>query len=71
MEFLDYQQRVIEERNELGIKAENLMKFMDPNEKGSKWNNLSRRDQILMEDQLEVMKKYYNILNERIGRFVK
>jgi hypothetical protein len=63
--LLDYQQRVIDEKNKLDEKVKRLTQFV-----GTKpFNELPNTDQYLLKRQREVMLEYASILQSRIERF--
>lgn len=62
--------RVIEEREELGIKLKGLEQFLVvPGKQAAIFNGLPKEDQELLKEQFKVMSDYWNILNARIARF--
>lgn len=63
----DYQQRVIQERNDLKIKISKLSDFVNRDEDELVGINPSDIDDL--KEQLHIMRKYYDILNKRIGKF--
>lgn len=62
----EYQQRVIDERSALQVKAEALSKFIGHNPILSEIDPI---DLELLKEQCEVMWLYYEILSKRIQRF--
>lgn len=60
-----YQERVIEEKQELDKKIEKLVLFIN----SDKFLSLSREDAALLLDQQIAMTTYSQILKERIARF--
>lgn len=60
-----FQQRVVEERTELGEKLEKLNSFIG----GSIYSKLSSYDQILLAKQMGIMEDYYDVLSKRIAAF--
>lgn len=60
-----YQQRVIDEKNELGARRGKLIDFLT----SDKLLNLPFEDQKLLERQANAMKEYLEILEARIARF--
>jgi hypothetical protein len=63
--LLPYQQRVIEERDDLDCKINNLSIFIS----GSEFDETSHAEQDRLYRQLESMESYLYILNERIEAF--
>lgn len=63
----DFQKRVIEEKEELDSKIKKLQNFIE--EDGDIWNSLNLYEQSDLVDQLEYMKGYTEILQQRINRF--
>lgn len=61
-----HQQRVVEEKNELDEKLSKLSAFIDNSELFFK---LSEEDQDLLGRQEDIMKKYSQVLRERIQLF--
>lgn len=62
----DYQQRVIDEKEELDKKIESLSEFIRA---GRIFSTLSLLERDRLRDQLQVMIQYSFILRERIGAF--
>lgn len=62
----EYQWRVIDERNQLATKLNNLNGFIDTSQM---FKNLGKVDQNLLVEQRFHMKDYFDILNLRIERF--
>lgn len=60
-----YQQRVVDENEELKEKIDKLQAFM----LSPKWKELQAIDQYLLSSQLQVMQTYSQILFQRITRF--
>lgn len=60
-----YQQRVVDENEELKEKIDKLQAFM----LSPKWKELQAIDQYLLSSQLQVMQAYSQILFQRITRF--
>lgn len=65
MNLLPYQQRVVDEREELDTRLGNLMVFI----KTPGFHALDGADRALLKEQAEVMAEYSRILTKRIGRF--
>lgn len=61
----DWQQRVVEERDQLGEKIDKLKIFLDNN------NKIDEFDFEILDLQLSIMQSYAAILNSRISRFSK
>ena len=61
-----WQQRVIDERNELRVKLDNLIEFI---EKSNRFLQLPNEDQFLLAAQRNAMSLYINILTRRINKF--
>lgn len=61
----DYQQRVVDEAQDLAEKIDKLETFR----KGHKYADLDREQQILLGRQLAVMNEYHDILARRIALF--
>lgn len=68
MNLQPHEERVVQERNELNEKLEKLSHFMD---KTAVYIDLPKRDKELLIAQENIMVQYQQILNERIGRFIK
>lgn len=64
-DLLDYQKRVIEEKDALDHKRGLLAAFIG----GSLWRALPEQEQSRLNRQLEAMTLYSNILQERIQSF--
>ena len=62
----DYQQRVVNELEQLNIKREALRRFIMNQEK---FTGLHSEDQSLMSGQMIIMSQYADILSRRIKRF--
>ena len=62
----DFQQRVVTEKEELDAKIVKLEAFVNNEEK---YGALDEDAQNLLEEQLDVMQQYSNILDERIKAF--
>jgi len=62
----DYQQRVIDEKDELDGKLEKLNNFIDSDGYDSIEDG---RDKDLLDEQLQAMSDYSDILGKRIDRF--
>jgi hypothetical protein len=60
-----HEQRVVDERNELIEKITKLHAFF----KTEIFNNLPEKDQNLLEEQVQIMMNYSDILLKRINRF--
>lgn len=63
-----YQQRVIQEQEELAEKASKLYNFLSSSNP-SLFLSLSKEDQHLLKQQYIAMKAYEGILSQRIARF--
>ena len=61
-----HQQRVVDEASELRTKVEALTTFINTNKI---FLDLEMTEQMLLEEQLEYMKGYLDVLNDRIARF--
>jgi len=61
-----YQQRVVDEKNELEAKAKALSNFIGLNEK---FDTLSPEGQDRLREQNDVMWQYFEILEARISAF--
>ncbi|PAJ94418.1 crAss001_48 related protein [Burkholderia ubonensis] len=61
----DYQQRVIDEREQLAERLVSLERFVA----SQKFMELHRCDRFLLSAQLGAMKQYEQLLQERIWRF--
>ena len=60
-----YAERLIKERDELNVKVDKLISFLD----SDKIHKMSSGDVELLRSQLELMSGYLQILNIRIGRY--
>lgn len=65
IQLLPHQQRVVEERTELIEKITKLHAFF----RTEIFDNLQEEDQGLLEDQVQLMMNYSDILLKRIDRF--
>ena len=63
----DYQQRVVDEKEELDAKIERLREFHD----SDVWKTLDRYQHTLLDSQLWFMCSYSSILGERIADFTE
>ena len=63
----EYQKRVVDERDELELKAGKLMGFMAT----GAFKTLDVDEQVRMKLQLKFMTAYWEVLNERIRAFKK
>ncbi len=63
-----HQQRVVDERAELGQKVSALARFISI--ENPVYMALPERDRDLLQDQLTVMLEYIDILDARIERFI-
>ncbi|BBC78342.1 Hypothetical protein KNT65_gp151 [Escherichia phage EcS1] len=63
--FAPYQQRVVEERDELNIKVRALMTFVA----SAAFDNVNPQERIRMQLQLDAMQAYENCLDDRIANF--
>lgn len=63
-----YQQRVVDEKNELYAKASTLSTFISIN---AQFDTLDPKQQELLKEQNDVMWQYYEILVKRISLFNK
>lgn len=61
----DWQQRVIDERDQLNVKVHRLEMFI----LSANFQGLERQDQILLNCQLSGMRGYLSVLDLRIERF--
>jgi len=61
----DYQERVVDEKAALDTKINNLEEFVD----STLYQTLKYFDQRLLNDQLEIMKNYSDVLGLRIFAF--
>lgn len=66
--MLDYQRRVLQEKEDLDEKVKNLQNFIESPEK---INNVSIYEKDDLKNQLLVMKHYQSILQTRINRILK
>lgn len=64
-EYLPYQMRVIEERNELRKKHDALILFIS----GKTFHDLNQDEAVRLSRQSELMKDYLDVLNARITAF--
>ncbi len=62
-----WQERLIDEKEELLKKYLRLRGFIDS---GAPFHQLDDIDQNLMKQQLNVMKEYYNILEQRVNKII-
>ena len=60
----DYRSRLIDESMQLKERLTNLKAFLN----GGVFNSLLRRDKVFLQEQYDVMKKDYDILEERLTR---
>lgn len=60
-----HQQRVVDEKNELGTKLEALLKFLQT----ELYKSLSEKEKELLYFQSQVMEDYYEVLEQRIELF--
>lgn len=65
MEDEDWQQRVIMEKNDLAIKLDKLMLFIQ----SDNHNKLDTLNKNLLSMQASIMSKYINVLEQRIELF--
>ncbi|YP_010843878.1 hypothetical protein PP427_gp022 [Salmonella phage KM16] len=65
--MLPYQQRVVQERDDLAVKIEALGMFIDT--QNPVFKNLDIEDQFLLKQQLTIMVEYHRVLDARINRF--
>jgi len=63
--MLEYQKRVIDERSELEIKIDRLISFIA----GDTFAAMPVDERVILENQLDVMKEYSEILTTRIAGF--
>lgn len=68
-ELAPHQLRVIKERQELSERINALEAFIFPSTPSSVFESLDRRQQSLLEQQLDSMKAYEHILSLRISYF--
>ena len=62
-----YQERIVNERDELGIRIDKLQKFQVT----QAYIDLNHVDRNLLQQQKMAMIEYHDILNQRINRFTK
>ena len=67
MELLPYQQRVLEEKEQLDVSIRKLDKFINSDEFTS---SVVSDEQARLKLQLFLMKQYSDVLNERLKAFV-
>lgn len=60
-----HQQRVVDEKNELGVKLEKLLDFLQT----ELYKGLSEKERELLYFQSQVMEDYYETLEQRIELF--
>jgi hypothetical protein len=60
-----HQQRVVDEKNELGVKLEALLKFLQTD----LYKSLPEKEKELLYFQSQVMEDYYEVLEQRIELF--
>lgn len=65
-----HEQRVVTEKQELDTKLEKLYNFVF-SDNNSVFKTLHPKDRDLLEDQYTAMKRYSEILDKRIDRFMK
>ena len=63
---MNYQEKVLKEKEELDVKIKNLQNFMETNEAFQTLSEYEKRD---LEEQLNVMRHYSLVLQSRINRF--
>ncbi len=63
---MDYQEKVLKEKEELDVKIKNLQNFMETNETFQTLSEYEKRD---LGEQLNVMRHYSLVLQSRINRF--
>lgn len=63
--MLEYQQRVVIEREEIDTKLEKLLQFLN----SETFNSLNEKDQELLKRQAIIMGDYSSVLAERISLF--
>lgn len=66
MALQPHQARVVAEKDELDVKIDKLITFID----GAVFLSLPREEQDRLERQLDIMREYSKVLGERIGAFV-
>ena len=68
MIMLPHQQRVVDEKNELDVKAKALSNFIGLN---PAFESIDPEEQERMKEQCEIMWQYSEILGKRIAAFAK
>ena len=63
---MNYQEKVLKEKEELDVKIKNLQNFMETNETFQTLSEYEKRD---LGEQLNVMRHYLLVLQSRINRF--
>jgi len=66
--MLPHQQRVVDEKNELDVKAKALSNFIGLN---PAFESIDPEEQERMKEQCEIMWQYSEILGKRIAAFAK
>ena len=66
--MLPHQQRVVDEKNELFDKIYKLDVFIKTN---PIFGQMEQQDKELLEEQLQHMKAYWNVLRQRVESFTK
>ena len=61
----EYQQRVVTEKDDLKIKIDNLLRFLD----SDIYSKMEDEKKIKLKEQKKVMEKYHGILVDRINGF--
>lgn len=61
-----HQQRVVDEKDQLGERLEKLLEFIETD----LYKNLPEKDKELLFFQSQIMEDYYEVLEERIERFI-
>lgn len=62
-----HEQRVVDEKNELGEKLEKLLTFLQTD----LYKSLNEKEQELLYFQSQVMEDYYEVLQQRIDLFTR
>lgn len=66
--MLPHQQRVVDEKNELFDKIDKLDVFIKTN---PIFGQMEQQDKELLEEQLQHMNAYWNVLRQRVESFTK
>lgn len=62
-----HEQRVVDEKNELGEKLEKLLTFLQTDI----YKSLNEKEQELLSFQSQVMEDYYEVLQQRVDLFTQ